>query len=128
MNITKKIKNVSKSAGKYILKGLKFPGKDIVTVTELASKGTRCIAKNRNLRSLITRDGIISATVNFKEPALTLTDLKTMNDNCNLGYGISAIEAFMNTFKTSENIMQNVMEVAMSSKDKAVSKDNSIDR
>ena len=121
MGIITKIKNTAKTAGKYALKGLKFPEKDVLSVTELISKSTGSVAKNRNLRSLITRDGIISATVNFPEPSVTLTDLKSMTENCNLGQDISAVEALMNTFKTSENIMQSVMEVAMSSKENDVS-------
>ena len=121
MGTITKIKNTAKTAGKYALKGLKFPEKDVLSVTELISKSTGSVAKNRNLRSLITRDGIISATVNFPEPSVTLTDLKSMTENCNLGQDISAVEALMNTFKTSENIMQSVMEVAMSSKENDVS-------
>lgn len=114
MNVAtkRKIKNAAKTGGKYTLSGLKMAGKGVLSVTEIASKGVRSVAKNRNARSLIAKAGTIAATVAFPVPAIVLAGMKYMVDNCVLGHNVSAVEALMGTFRTTEKVMQGVLDVA----------------
>lgn len=108
----RKIKNVAKTGGKYTLNGLKMAGKGVLSVTEIASRGIRNVAKDRNARSFIAKAGTIGATIAFPAPTIALAGMKYMVDNCVLGHDISAVEALMGTFRTTEKIMQSVLDVA----------------
>ena len=108
----RKIKNGVNPEKKYILNGIMMKGKGLLKVKEIESRGIHSVSENRNVRSLVTKTGTIVADVDFPAPSIVLTGLKYMIDNCAFGHNVSAVDALIDTFRTSEEVMHQVLDVA----------------
>ena len=105
----KKLKNMSKTGGKYTLKGVKMLGRGALTVTELGAKATGTVAKgvahNYDVRKFVTGAGSIAANVAFLGPSLGITAMNYLIQNCVMGRNYSPVDALRSTLRMTEGVL-----------------------
>lgn len=109
MNLDTKrnIKNLSRTSGKYIFKGIKFAGLDVLTTAELNDE--KLNVKNDKVHCLITNAGKIMPSVGFRKPSISIASANYFFDECNYGKENNPVESLRITLKTSENVLENIL-------------------
>ncbi len=110
-NTKRNIKNAAKTGGKYALKGVKFAGKTMLTATEFSAKAATNVLNSNKARRILAKAGTIASTVAFIGPAISITAMNYLFQNCVLGKDVSPVTALKSTFGFSEKVMKEVLDV-----------------
>lgn len=112
-NTKQKIRNAAKTGGKWTLQGIKFAGKETLSVVEMTTKGIANIAGDPKSRRILAGAGTLAASVVIA-PSILLgaAALNYMCQGSLIDKNISPIKALKSTMRGTNSILKDVLDLA----------------